>query len=651
IILSVPLSILTAIMGLFFAGFSLNIGTMMGLMLAIGMLVDNSVVSAENIYRYRKTVKNRTKAAILGASQVGTAINASTLTTIIVFLPLIFASGELGTWMRQIGLPIALSLSASLFISLSLVPLAITHLIRKPFEHQSKLIPRITRGYLKLLDWILDHRLVTVLCIAVFLASIGIAYSGLTVNMRGDMAMRQIVIRVIPPENYDLKQREHVMTEMEAVLLAEADRLDMTDLYSSMDLDNGFLRLFLRDTGNDFIKDDVVRERIREILPEIPGVKWWFGWQAGESDGNLVDITFEGHSPDTLRALARDSARYLLAQPEILDVILDDTEAMQEIHLSINRELASRNGISPRLIAQTVGIALMGRKVSRYSIGEKEIDVRLQLQPEDRDNLYELMNIQVFTADGRSIPLRSLATYSILPGPGAIQRTDGKVQHTVQIEMADRDTAEARRVIAQAMAPMRLPPGYAWNFGRTFFDFDIGIRETGQAFLLASILVLLLLGALFESILHPFTIFLSLPFALVGTFWGLRLTNTELNITGNIGLIILIGIVVNNAIVLVDHINQLRAQGLNRRSALLQAGEDRFRPIVMTASTTILGLTPMAMASSDFSSRMYSSLAITVMGGLITSTILTLLVLPLFYVLMDNFQQVVIRWFRSFEGL
>ena len=139
-----------------------------------------------------------------------------------------------------------------------------------------------------------------------------------------------------------------------------------------------------------------------------------------------------------------------------------------------------------------------------------------------------------------------------------------------------------------------------------------------------------------------------MPFALVGTFWALRITNTELNITGNIGLIILIGIVVNNAIVLVDHINQLRAKGMERRKALLQAGEDRFRPIVMTASTTILGLAPMAMASGDLSSRMYSSLAVTVMGGLITSTILTLLVIPLFYALMDNFQQTVVGWFRSF---
>ncbi|MBN1296889.1 efflux RND transporter permease subunit [bacterium] len=651
IILSVPLSILTALAGLYFAGYTLNLGTMMGLMLAIGMLVDNSVVSAENIYRYRKISTDFREASIVGASQVGTAINASTMTTIIVFLPLIFASGEIGVWMKQIGFPIALSLIASLFISLSLVPLAITHCVRKPLEYRSRLIPRLTQLYLYLLRWILNHRLMTVLIIILLLASIAVAYKGIAVNMNGDMAMRQIIIRVIPPDNYDLNQREEVLIAMERPLLDHRSEIDLKDMYSVVDLENGFLRLFLKDTGKDFIKDDAIRARIRELLPELPGVKWWFGWQVGDSGGNLVDISFEGRSPDTLRELAENAVHYLLADPDIVDVIVEDSTAMPEIHLTINRELAVKNNVSPYQIAQTVSIALMGRTVSRFYADTKEIDVRIQLQPEDRENLAQLLNLPVFAPDGRSFPMTALIRYEIAPGPGSIQRVDGKVLHDVQIEMAERDTGKARAIIERALKPMAMPPGYSWRLGRTFFDFDIGLKESGQAFILASILVLLLLGALFESLLHPLTILLSLPFALVGTFWGLRITHTELNITGNIGLIILIGIVVNNAIVLVDHINQLRARGQNRRDAIIQAGEDRFRPIVMTAGTTILGLAPMAMASGDFSARMYSSLAITVMGGLITSTALTLLVLPLFYVLMDNFQQTMIRWFRSFTAI
>jgi hydrophobic/amphiphilic exporter-1 (mainly G- bacteria), HAE1 family len=651
VLISVPLSVLAAVTGLYFAGFSINLGTMMGLMLAIGMLVDNSVVSTENIFRYRKMTTDRKKAAVLGASQVGTAINASTMTTIIVFAPLIFASGDLGIWMRQIGLPIAFSLTASLFISLSAVPLAITYLIKKPLTHQSKLIPKVTQIYQKILNIILDHKLITSLVILGVFLSTFIAIRGISSNMRGDMAMRQLVIRVTPPINYDLDQRARILTTYETVLLENRDSIDLANMYSTMDLDRGFIRLFLKDSGKNLLRDDEVQERIRDLLPELPGVTWWFGWQGGEATGNAVDITFTGNSPTVLASLAEESRHYLMNAPGIVDVITTQDELTQEIHFKINRALAQQNGVSPAEIAQTVGIALMGRTVSRFQTGPNEIDVRMQLQESDRENLFQLLNLRFYASDGRAIPLKTLIDYTIEPGRGPIRRTDGKVQHTIQIEMTERDMITARNTIQEALSQMQMPPGYDWNLGQVFFDFDIGMKQTGQAFLLASILVLLLLGALFESILHPFTILFSLPFALVGAFWALRITGAELNIVGNIGLIILIGIVVNNAIVLVDHINQLRASGMCRRDALLQAGEDRFRPIVMTAGTTILGLTPMAFASGNFSSQMYSSLAITVMGGLISSTILTLLVLPLGYAIMDNLQQTILRWFYSFTTL
>ena len=650
VVISIPLSILTALMGLYFCNFTMNIGTMMGLMLAIGMLVDNSIVSTENIFRLRRRMADPEQAAILGASQVGTAINASTFTTIIVFLPLVFASGELGIWMRQIGIPITFSLLASLFIALSAVPLAITRLIRKPFTHQSKLIPLIIHRYQAVLNRILDHRLATVLIILALLGSTAIALKDLPKSFDGDIAMRQLFIRLKPPVNFDLEERETVLNRFEEVLLANRDMIDLEDIYSSIDADDGFVRLFLRDTGKDLLSDDVVKTRVRELLPELPGVSWSFGWQGNEAAGQLVDITFSGDSTVVLRQLGEESKRLLKQAPGILDATAeDDDNILQEIHLTIDQNAARLNGITATEIAQTIGIALMGRKVARFHTGKDEIDVRMQLRKEDRNSLFNMLNMPVHSTRGHPVPLKTLVRSTVLPGPGPIKRVDGKVQHVIQIEMAGRDMVKARKTISEALSGMSLPTGYTWGFGQSFFDFDLGMKQVGQAFLMALILVLLLLGALFESLIHPFTIILSLPFALVGAFWGLRLTGSELNITGNIGMIILIGIVVNNAIVLVDHINQLRASGMPRRDALLQAGEDRFRPIVMTAATTILGLVPMAVAGGDASARMYSSLAITVMGGLITSTILTLMVLPLAYALMDDLQQTLIRWYHSFQ--
>lgn len=650
VIVSVPLSILTAVATLYFGGFTLNMATMMGLMLAVGMLVDNAIVSTENIFRYRQTMQEHAKAAILGASQVGTAINASTLTTIIVFLPLFFATGEVGTWMRQVGFPISVSLIASLFIALSLVPLAITQIIRKPLVHRSRWIPKITGIYQRLMVLFLDHKLVTILGIFAILASSLIALRGIPSNTKSNMGMRQISIRIKPPENANLEQVEKIVIAFEKVILENKDKLDIANISSGISASQGHIQLFLKESGKNLLREEEAKNRVRDLLPKLPGVTWWFGWMGGDTGGgNNVDVTFTGNSPVTLRRLAEQAKPLLLASPNVVDVTTSDDSTTREIHFSINRELAQSNGISATEIAQTVGIALMGRTVSRFQTGEQEIDVRLQLSKQDREHLLNLLNLPVFSPGGHAVPLKTLVDYEIVPGPDTIVRVDGKVEYTIQIEMADSDMKTARETITKALAPMKFPSGHGWRLGQVFFDFDMNMKDLEQAFVLASILVLLLLGALFESLLHPFTIFFSLPFALVGAFWALRITGSELNIISNVGLIMLIGIVVNNAIVLVDHINQLRAAGMPRRDALLQAGEDRFRPIVMTASTTILGLFPMAFASSNFSSEIYSTLAITVMGGMITSTILTLLVLPLVYDLMDDFQLTIRKWLHSFQ--
>ncbi len=650
VIMSVPLSILTASATLYFGGFTLNMATMMGLMLAVGLLVDNAIVSTENIFRYRQTIHDPVKAAILGASQVGTAINASTLTSIIVFLPLFFATGEVGTWMRQVGFPISVSLIASLFIALSLVPLAITQIIRKPVIHHSRWIPKITGAYQRILIQILDHKLVTILIILSVLASSLIAIQGIPSNTSNNVGMRQVSIRIQPPDNANLEQVEKIVIAFEKVLLENKDRLDVVNISSGIRPNFGHIQLFLRESGQNLLRDEEIKSRVRDLIPKMPGVTWWFGWMGGDAGGgNNVDVTFTGNSPVTLRRLAEEAKPLLLASPNIVDVTTSDDTTTQEIHLSINRELAQSNGISASEIAQTVGIALMGRTISRFQTGEQEIDVRLQLSKEDREHLFNLLNLPVYSPGGHSIPLKTLVDYEVVPGPDTIVRVDGKAEYTIQIEMADSDMKTARETITQALAPMKFPAGHGWRLGQAFFDFDMNMKDLGQAFMLASILVLLLLGALFESLLHPFTIFFSLPFALVGAFWALRITGSELNIISNVGLIMLIGIVVNNAIVLVDHINQLRAAGMTRRDALLQAGKDRFRPIVMTALTTILGLLPMAFASGNFTSQIYSTLAITVSGGMVTSTLLTLLILPLVYDLMDDFQLTLRRWFHSFQ--
>ncbi len=652
VLTAVPLSVLSALIGLYFIGYSLNIGSMMGLMLAIGMLVDNSVVVTENIFRLRAKGIRTEEASISGAAHVGTAITASTMTTIIVFLPLVFGKGEMGIWMKQIGIPISLSLLSSLLIALSLVPLAITRFITVTRQTSPGIIAWTTRYYLRILKWIIFHPLPSFLMVIIILLSVMFPLPRIQKNLRGGEMNREIIIRISAPENATLEETDAAVRKYEQIILEHQEELTINNVYCSIEQANGRLRLFMDDSGKDIKSEEAIKKRIRELFPKIPGVSYWFGWHGGSSsDSNVVDITLQGNSNTVLSELITEVRPCLLNAPQITDVRSDDDNPMSEITITIDKEIARINGITPEVIARTIAVGVMGQSLPRFQSSDKEISVRLQLREEDRKDVSALQNLLVYSPDGRGFPLKSLATFQTVPGQNTIIRVDGKIQKVLQIETEEKDMDSIRDTIRLALQSFRLPTGYNWTFGRSFADFDEGMAEIGQTFLLALILVILLLGALFESLLHPFTIILSLPFAMVGVYWTLFLTDTELNIMGNIGLVILIGVVVNNAIVMIDCIIQLRATGIDRTDAILQAAEDRLRPIVMTAATTILGLAPMAISSSQASSQMYSTMAITVMGGMTTSTVLTLLVIPLFYQFMDQFQITLKKLFFSLNAV
>ncbi|MBN1355497.1 efflux RND transporter permease subunit [bacterium] len=640
IVMAVPVSILAAMICLYFLNFSLNVATMMGLMLAIGMLVDNSIVVSENIFRLRGNGMTPEEASIQGAGRVGTAITASTLTTIIVFLPMVFGRGEIGIWMKQIGMPITFSLLASLLIALSIVPLAMTRIVRRDHSLSSRIIPWLTGRYLKILEWVLNHRIHAFLIVTVLLVSVSYPYSRVEKSMEEGGGERQLFIRILMPRNYILEESEKIMTDLESIILDHREELDVMNVGTRIGENDGHLRLFLRSDGKGLLTDSEIKERVRELFPQIPGVRWWFGWQGDQgSSGREVDITLQGNSSSVLAQLAEDVRPYIEAIPGVVEVRTREANPMDEIHLVIQRETARRVGISPVQIARTVATGLMGQQLPRFKQNDQEIDVILQLGESDRKSFQDLKNLIIYNDNAQGYALRTLADFSVEPGRGEVTRLDGKIHHVIQIEFDTDDVADIRSRIERGLNAFKLPSGYTWSYGRSFRQFDLGMKEFNQAFMLALILVILLLGALFESLLHPFTIIFSLPFAMIGVYWTLFFTGTTQDIRSSIGLVLLIGIVVNNAIVLVDHINQLRTGGLQMNEAIRQGGQDRFRPIVMTAATTVLGLAPMAFSGASASGHFYSGLAITVMGGLLVSTLLTLLIIPLIYTFMDDLQE------------
>jgi HAE1 family hydrophobic/amphiphilic exporter-1 len=307
-----------------------------------------------------------------------------------------------------------------------------------------------------------------------------------------------------------------------------------------------------------------------------------------------------------------------------------------EVRVQINRKQAQKHGLSAQKIGRTVSYQLMGAELPRYQADKKEVQVQLILNEEDRKSLNHLKNFKFVTEADEEVPLSSFATFQISKGPQLIHRKNGKNRLRVRVFTTKDDVKGLYQEIDRAMEGFTLPRGYEWNKGERYSTYARESDAMTFAVLMAVTFVFLLMGILLESIILPFAVIFSIPFAFLGVYWGLWVTNTTMGFMSKVGVIVLIGVVVNNAIVLVDMINRLRAEGMSRGNAILEAGYNRFRPILMTTCTTMFGLLPMAIGSSTMMGIPYAPLGITMMGGLLVSTLLTLFVVPLFYTFLDD---------------
>jgi HAE1 family hydrophobic/amphiphilic exporter-1 len=294
--------------------------------------------------------------------------------------------------------------------------------------------------------------------------------------------------------------------------------------------------------------------------------------------------------------------------------------------------------------ARTIAFGLQGYALKRMKTEDREIDVQVQLEREDREDVSKLKDLQLLTEDGRLIPISVVARFLESPGQQIIRRSEGKRTVTVRAQTSGQALGILKKEIEQVVAAVRLPPGYSAELGQGMMDLDKTKKAFQGALLLSILLIYFLLGGLFESYIHPFTILVSVPLALIGSYWVMYLTGSAMDVAAFIGLILMVGIVVNNAIVIVDHVNRVRRTGRDREEAMLQAGQDRIRPVLMTAATTILGLLPLAFGGSGIGGVvMFAPLGKAVMGGLALATLLTLFVVPVFYTYVEDFSQALER--------
>ena len=635
--LAVPFSLLIALAVMYFLGLSLNILSMMGLMLAIGMLVDNAVVVTESIFRHRESEPgDPSKAAITGSKEVSLAVTAGTLSTIIVFLPNVFgAQTNVTVFLKHVAIAIVVSLLASLFISLTMMPM-LSARIRAPKQaRRAKLVEWLSARYSRLLGWSLTRRwtMIGVIFLVVVTSAVPIA---LVKKDSGDSNPTRLFLQYNLNGHYSLETVEDSVNQVEAYLFAHQKQFEFRSIYTYYDSGQASTTILLRDDLKDRKSAPELEAEIRKDMPRIPIGAPSFDDQ---SSGGGVQMQLSGDSTTVLRERAQEITRILSTVKGVVDVRAEALAGTREVHVTVDRERALRVGLSTDQVATAVMVALRGEELPQYRGANGEVNIRLAYQKSDRQTLEQLRNLQLYNAAGQAVRLDAVADFSISEGPNSIQHVNRAASLGITLSLApDTSFDEVRPRIKQLMDSINLPPGYQWSFGEGVQQDDADTQTMITNMMLAALMIYIVMAALFESLLHPAAILSGIVFSIFGVFWFFFITGTSFGIMAMIGILILMGVVVNNGIVMIDHINHLRREGLSRYAAVVEGATHRLRPILMTMSTTILGLVPLAVGNTTIGGNgpPYFPMARAIIGGLAFSTVISLLVLPTIYVLLDD---------------
>ena len=657
--LAIPLSLVLAVIVLYFSGYTLNLLTLTGMMVSVGLVVDNSVVIMESIYRLRVEGEKRMRAAFLGAQEVGLAITMATLTSIVVFLPMIFMGGDndFSFFFKRFGLPVVCALLGSLFVALVIIPLASSRISASEQVKEPRIIIKSSQLYGRMLKWVLNHRLDTAIIMVIVLVSIYFPFK--RVQMTGEEGghIGDVNVNFRFPPNYTLEDADSAMTFAENFVIERTDRYKVRGIDASFQLGYGQLEIFLEkpekqswwkyfglqifnELGmfqDSTLSHEEVIEDIRENLPVFPGVKKRMSWREESSGQKRVEVLLYGDDSKVLKELSREVERRLEYIPELVSVETDEERGFDEIQVNLDRTRANNFGANPQVISSTIAYALRGVPLPDFHSEDKEIDVKLQFRKKDREYLYQLENLAITDTSGNAIPLSSVASFTIDKGFNQINRTEGKTYTRIFAFTTSNEMQKLSQDIDRIMKGISMPYGYTWTRGERFESMERENRAQYFALFLAVTFVFLIIGILFESFILPLSVVICIPFGFVGVYWMLYLTNTGFGPMAALGLIILVGVVVNNAIVLIDRVNRLRRGGASRFDALMEAGKNRFRPILMTAFTTILGLFPMAVGNTNMIGMPYAPMGRAIIGGMLSATMLTLLVVPLAYTFFDDF--------------
>ena len=640
--MAVPFSLIVTLGLLYFMDLSLNILSMMGLMLAVGMLVDNAVVVTENIHRNQHLIDDKQSAIKQGVKQVAMAVTAGTLTTIIVFLPNIVSEDSMiAIQLYHVAITIILALCASLFISLTVIPLLTSKIKVPKISAKQGVIDKLENWYASGLQWLLERRYTSSLLILGTLLSVIIPMKFTNIDMFPSSESRELYLHYNLNDNYVLERVEQSVTTVEEYLYNNKEAFEIDAVYSYFEPGQATSTILL--TDDDIAEKDVttIKKEISENLPKLPIGELSFEYR-DRTGGQQLRFFVIGESSDVLVELANEVVRRLEDIPGLADVRSEAETGTEEVQVVVNRERARNMGVSTQQVANLVSNSMRGINLRRVRGEQGETDVVLALQKSDRKTIGDLMKLPVNIDNQRSVKLASLADYQTSTSPRSIQRENRQTSLGITVNLDDLTMNQAQERIFPILNQINYPSGYGWSQGRSFEEDQEAMDEMIINMLLACFLIYLVMASLFESVLFPSSIITSIIFGIIGVFWFFLMTGTTFSFMAMIGILILMGIVVNNGIVLIDHIHQLRINGMPRFEAIVKGGKDRMRPILMTAATTVLGLLPLCFGTTQIGGDgpPYFPMARAIVGGLTFSTVVTLFILPAIYLILDDVK----RW-------
>ena len=652
--MAIPICFIMTLGFMYFTGISLNIISMMGLLLAVGMLVDNAVVVVESIYQEREKYPNQPEvASLVGTRHVAIALSAGTLCHCVVFLPMMFGEKNIITiYLTQLALTISFSLLASWLVAVSLIPM-LSARMKTPPALKSPFISRLQARYARILRWTLQNRGWSVAGI-VLVSVLSVWPMTHTSGGGDDNDPDEINIFYQWKGSYSKEEMGKEVQRVEDFVNANRDEFKIKRVYSRF-AEQGWAQTRLYLTVDDREQSKKIEEEVRKGLPQSARAKIGIGWPGGMgSEGQGLRFSLVGDSSQTLRELADDIVPILARNPKLRDVRVDVGDANAELAVRVNRERAASYGFSAQQVAQFVGMALRGSSLRDFHRDDVEIPVNVRFSGSENYSIEDLSSFMVRSSSGKEIPLLAMVDVNVNPAANSIQRLNRQTMLRIEAGLAkDVPMDQARKSVEETLDRVQFPPGYGYTFNGAGFNINFdGMDQMVSAIFIALILMVVIMAAVFESLLFPAAIMSCVLFSIYGVYWLFWLTGTEMNIMAVIGILVLMGVVVNNGIVMIEHINNLRRRGVSRTEALIEGSRERLRPIMMTMGTAILAMVPIALNTTTADGMPpYYPMARAIAGGLAFSTVVSLLFLPTIYALLDDLRTGTARLVRRARGL